>query len=218
MTETPPFAPAPGVCPKCGGLRRWAFGDYKACVCPEGVAARKPGPAIQLGFPQKEIGRGATFSPCRTWRYELWNCWDPKAPILGYVGCNPSDADELKWDLTARKFDGFARRLGFGRWYAANLFALVSTDPSGLHRFKGDPIGPDNDDWLRKIAERCDKIVMCWGATGGVYEDRVEHVVGMLEHFPLFCFGKTRTGHPRHPSRIAYKTPLVPFSSPTEAS
>ena len=162
--------------------------------------------------------RGATFSPCRTWRYELSSCWDPAGPIVGYIGCNPSKADETQWDLTARKFEGFAKQFGFGRWYAANLFGLVSTDPSGLSTFDGDPVGPDNDEWLRRIAQRSEKVVLCWGATGGVYEERVQHVLGMLDHMPLWCFGKTRSGHPRHPSRIAYSTPLVPYSSKLEAT
>lgn len=156
--------------------------------------------------------RRATFSPCRTWRYELSNSWDSEAPILGYVGCNPSKASESAWDLTARKFDGFAQRLGFGRWYAANLFALVSTDPTGLRTFDGDPVGPDNDDWIRTIAQRCGKVILCWGGTGGVYEERAQHVLGMLDHIPLWCFGKTRGGHPRHPSRIAYSTPVVRYT------
>ncbi len=165
-------------------------------------------------FPQKELGRGATFSPCMTWRYELWNCWNPKGDILGYIGCNPSKADGVDtWDLTARKFDGFARRLGFGRWYAGNLFGLVSTDPAGLRSAEGDAVGPCNDAWIREIAERCDKVVLCWGAPGGVFRERVQHVVGMIDHLSLWCFGLTNSGHPRHPSRLAYSTELVPFRS-----
>ncbi len=157
--------------------------------------------------------RHAEFSPCRTWRYGLSRCWAPKAPIIGYIGCNPSKASETEWDLTARKFEGFAKRLGFGRWCAANLFALVNTDPSGLDTFDGDPVGPDNDEWIRTIAQCSEKLVLCWGATGGVYEERVRHVLGILDHYDLWCFGKTKSGHPRHPSRIAYNTPLVPWET-----
>ncbi len=155
--------------------------------------------------------RGAVFSPCQTWRYELSNTWDRADLTLGFIGCNPSKASATAWDPTARKFDGFTRRLGFGGWYAANLFALVSTNPKGLSTFEGDPVGPETDERLRATANRCDMVIVCWGRPGGVYTARVEHVVGMLEHLSLWCFGKTKDGHPRHPSRIAYSTPLVPY-------
>ena len=160
---------------------------------------------------------GATFSGCGTWRYTLWNRWDRHAPQLGYVGCNPSDAGteeadgSLRWDHTARKFDGFARRHEYGGWCAANLFALVSTDPAGLRSFDGDPVGPEGDAAILRLSTECDDIVLCWGAIGGVFRARAEHVVGMLAGASLWCFGLTRAGHPVHPSRLPYATPLVPF-------
>ena len=158
--------------------------------------------------------RGATFSPCGTWRYRLWNHWGDTGRVLGYVGCNPSKAGSrgrdgaMRWDLTASKFDGFARRLGYGGWYATNLFGLVSTDPAGLRSFEGDPIGPENDEWIRAVANACERIVLCWGATGGVFAERAQHVIGMLAGASLWCLGRTKGGHPRHPSRLVYKTEL----------
>lgn len=162
---------------------------------------------------------GATFSPCGTWRYRLWNRWEDTGRVLGFVGCNPSKAGSLKldgtmrWDLTARKFDGFAARLGFGGWYAVNLFGLVSTNPAGLRSFDGDPVGPDNDAWVRAVAIACDRVVLCWGATGGVFAERVEHVLGVLAGCSLWCFGRTKDGHPRHPSRLPYATALEPWEA-----
>ena len=152
--------------------------------------------------------RGAIFSPCRTWRYQIWNCWDRKLSLLGYIGCNPSVADESTWDLTAQKFDGFAKRNGFGGWYAANLFGLVSTDPEGLAGVE-DPVGPGNDEAIKDVCEKMNRVVICWGAPGGVFHDRVAHVLGVVGELPLWCFGKTKDGYPRHPSRIPYSTKIV---------
>lgn len=165
-------------------------------------------------FERLQEPTGAVFSPCGTWRYLLWNVWDETEPLLAYVGCNPSKADGRgRWDLTARKFEGFARRLGYGGWYAGNLFGLVSTDPKRLRTFDGDPIGPDNDDHLRRLGTACTHVVPCWGGTGGAFVDRVASVEGIFQSLrvPLWCFGRTVCGHPRHPSRLAYHRPLIPY-------
>ncbi|QUY40546.1 DUF1643 domain-containing protein [Acaryochloris marina] len=45
---------------------------------------------------------GAAFSPCRTWRYQLWRRWND-APLLILMGLNPSKADESHNDPTGRK-------------------------------------------------------------------------------------------------------------------
>jgi len=141
------------------------------------------------------------------------HAWNPDLPVAGYIGCNPSTAggsDRAWWDPTARKFDGFAQRLGFGGWIAGNLFGLVSTLPGALSHHP-DPVGEGNDAAIRTVAVACDRIIVCWGTPGGAFAERVAAVLDLLAPRPLWCLGTTVGGHPRHPSRLGYDASLVPF-------
>jgi len=73
----------------------------------------------------------ARFSPCSTWRYSLTRKWNA-LPLLGFIGLNPSTADETEDDPTIRRCIGFARDWGFGGIVMLNLFAYRSTDPRQL--------------------------------------------------------------------------------------
>ncbi len=86
---------------------------------------------------------GATFSPCRRYRYALWREWDETKPTVIFCGLNPSTADETQDDPTIRRELDFARRWGFGRLVKVNAYAWRSTDPKGLWSVE-DPRGVDN--------------------------------------------------------------------------
>lgn len=63
-------------------------------------------------FPRLEVNKGATFSPCRTYRYDLWRKWSDTNPPLVVIGLNPSTADERRDDPTIRRCISFARKWG----------------------------------------------------------------------------------------------------------
>ena len=86
---------------------------------------------------------GATFSPCRTWRYSLWRIWQPGKPYVVFIGLNPSTATEVEDDPTIRRCIRYAQDWDYGGLYMLNVFALRSTDPKALYRHS-DPKGPDN--------------------------------------------------------------------------
>ena len=48
-------------------------------------------------FPESS---GATFSPCRRYRYTLWRQWDERPPAT-FIMLNPSTADETRDDWPA---------------------------------------------------------------------------------------------------------------------
>src|SRR5687768_16866498 len=106
--------------------------------------------------------RGARFSACRTYRFELWRIWDEDGPKLNVIGLNPSTADENLDDPTIRRCIGFARDWGFGGLVMTNLFAYRSTDPKGLAAVD-DPVGPNNDYHL-EIAACSGTPLAAWGA------------------------------------------------------
>jgi len=164
-------------------------------------------PALPLLAGTPQVRRTATLSGCRRYRYSLSRCWDSALPTVLFVGLNPSTADALRDDPTVRRCVGFARDWGFGAMTLANLFALRSTDPAQLWT-ANDPVGPDNDDWISQLVESAAKVVAAWGAHGGL-NDRDRRVLKLLPE--VYCLGRTREGHPRHPLYLARVTELERF-------
>ena len=153
--------------------------------------------------------RGATFSPCRTWRYTLWREWDATLPTIAFVGLNPSTADETKLDPTCTRCVGFAKRFSFGRYVMLNLFAFRSTDPKGLRRVP-DAVGPENDVYIKQEVERAQCVVVAWGAhSHPMMKSRAEHVLSLIPN-PK-CLGTTKGGSPRHPLYVPGNTKLVEY-------
>jgi len=147
-----------------------------------------------------------TRPPISPWRIQPW--WRPAV----FCMLNPSTADATLDDPTIRRCRGFAERndSAFNGIVVVNLYALRSTDPRALWNH-ADPIGPENDRWLRDVAA-CSEVVCAWGANAR--EDRVRQVVEILRAAgaSLLCLGQTKDGHPRHPLYVRSDHPLVPWS------
>lgn len=151
----------------------------------------------------------AKFSPCRTWRYALYRGWDYFNILRGnvaFIGLNPSTADETKDDPTVRRCVNYAKVWGYGGMLMLNIFAFRATDPKEM-KASLDPIGPENEKFLRLYHELAALTVACWG-THGAYLSRGAEVVNMLDH--LACFGITKAGHPKHP--LYLRADLTPQS------
>jgi hypothetical protein len=134
------------------------------------------------------------------------------APMLTLIGANPSVAGAATNDRTVTKLLGFAGRAGAGGFELLNVDALISTDPKGLTRHP-DPVGPQNDEFLVSFAEHAHRVVVMWGAIPQI-ADRAREVTTALAlaGVPLWCWGTTKDGHPRHPGRaLPYDTPLVRY-------
>ncbi len=152
------------------------------------------------------IYRAADFSPCRTWRYTLRRTWAPLKPRLLMTLLNPSEADETRDDPTNRRGIGFAKLWGFGSLVFCNEFAFRTPSPAEMKR-ADDPVGPENDAWILREAKAADKIVVAWGVHGD-YRGRDAQVLDLLADFELFCFGRTKDGHPKHPLYLRRDTRL----------
>jgi hypothetical protein len=137
----------------------------------------------------------AELSRCGCYRYALRRCWDPSAPLVLFIGLNPSTADATVDDPTSRVCMGYARRWGYGGLLIGNLFALRSTDPAGL-RVVRDPVGPRNDARLRGLQEAAALVVCAWGE-GGAYRARDQEVLARLR--APHCLSRLRSGRPGHP-------------------
>ena len=152
---------------------------------------------------------GATFSECRTWRYQLWRIWNQNKTLMNVIGLNPSTADETKDDPTIRRCIGFAKAWGYSGLYMTNLFAFRATLPSDMKRAV-DPIGPENDRWIRETAEKCGLVVAAWGVHGS-FQKRDAVICEMIPNLHVFRLtAKTRV--PEHPLYLPgdlQSTPLI---------
>ncbi len=141
---------------------------------------------------------GAIIDQTGLYRYLLWREWDAAAPKVGFVLLNPSRADGAIDDPTIRRCIGFARLWGYGGLEVANLFAYRTAKPSEL-RHVFDPVGLENDAYLRSLAQRVDRVVLAWG-NGGTWQGRDRTVLAMFgKSLQLHCLAITQTGQPKHP-------------------
>ncbi len=139
----------------------------------------------------------AVFDASLRYRYTLWRQWDPRGPIVNFIMLNPSTADAMQNDPTVTRCIHYAQKWGFGSLVVTNIFAYRSTDPKALTQVV-DPIGPENNDYLRQIAEQAQQIVLAWG-THGVLAQRHAAVLALLHPLPLSSLAITKDGYPQHP-------------------
>jgi hypothetical protein len=141
------------------------------------------------------VKNSAALSDCRRYRYALWRTWDDTLPRVMFIGLNPSTADEKGDDPTLRRTMDFARRWGFGGVGNGNLFAYRATDPKVMMAAE-DPVGRENDRWLKRLAADAGLVVAAWGNDGG-FRGRSAEVRRLLPD--LHCLKLNASGEPAHP-------------------
>lgn len=152
----------------------------------------------------------ATFDPTGRFRYTLHRRWSTGGGRVCFCLLNPSTADQYVLDPTLTRCLGFARAWGYHAMEVVNIFALRSTDPKRLYR-DADPVGPENDRFIRRAARRADAVVVGWGAHGTLL-DRGHAVTRLLAALTTpTCLGTTKAGHPRHPLYLSAGTRLVDY-------
>lgn len=154
----------------------------------------------------------AVISSCGSYRYLLTRPCEVVRPERGtalFLMLNPSTTDADSDDPTIRRCRSFARAWSCNGMTVANLFALRSTDPAALLA-NGDPIGPDNDTWLRRLAREYGDVVCAWGAHS-MAKARGGQVATIMQSAGarLWCLGTTKHGHPRHPLYVPSDQQLV---------
>ncbi len=164
---------------------------------------------VKIHPPPTDTGRATIFSPCRAYRYTLWREWIGGSGYLQVIGLNPSTADEVQDDPTIRRCINFAKAWGYGALCMTNAFAYRATDPLVM-KAQADPVGPDNDQWLVKIAHDAGLILAAWGVHG-VHRDRHAEVARLLPS-RLRCLGITKDGHPKHPLYLRADVLPQPFT------
>lgn len=138
--------------------------------------------------------KSAVISACGQYRYELWRRW-AEGPHVLFIMLNPSTADGQVDDPTIRRCVSFAKRWGYGALCVANLFAFRSTDPTQMKKVL-DPIGPDNDATLIRLARQAGLVIAAWGSHGS-HLGRSKKVLQMLP--AVKALHLTQGGDPGHP-------------------
>lgn len=157
------------------------------------------------------IRRTAEFSPCRTFRYTLGRYWDTERPQVTFVLLNPSTADAEKDDPTNRRGIQYAIDWGFGSVVFCNLFAFRTPHPKEMKKAE-DPVGPLNDFWILKEAQKAEKVVLAWGASGSFRRRDLEVLTLLREaEIPLWHIWLTQADHPGHILYLAKYLKPKPF-------
>lgn len=150
---------------------------------------REPAPAGPGGVCSPSGSGGAhptgtaVFSPgSPDYRYLLTRRWAP-GPVMTRVMLNPSRADDVSDDATIRRCVAFARAAGCSTITVTNLYAWRTRDPRELQQVV-DPVGPDNDAWIRAAVEAGagGPVVAAWGARAE--PARVQAVLQLLAGCP----------------------------------
>lgn len=164
------------------------------------------------GFP--EARSRASFSRCRRYRYTLVREWDPALGRICFCMLNPSTADERQNDPTVRRAIGYALDRGYGSIEVVNAFALRSTDPAGLKKALGtglDPVGPRNDEAIRRAADRSATVVAAWGSHATLLERDSAVRQLLVGHRSCVALGLTAGGLPKHPLYLRADAPFLPL-------
>lgn len=158
----------------------------------------------------------AGFDQTGRYRYTLGRRWAPGGRRVCFCLLNPSTADARVLDPTLTRCLKFAQRWGFCAMSVVNVFALRSTDPAGLYK-TDDPVGPRNDQTIKRAVSQADRVVVGWGNHGDLL-DRAAAVRALLDgRCEPECFGVTKGGHPKHPLYLRSDAPLMRFPVETAA-
>lgn len=157
----------------------------------------------------------AIISDCGRYRYRLERDGGNGLPTA-VIMVNPSTADADADDATIRKLRGFAERNGWGRLIVGNLFAYRATDVRDLRKI-ADPVGPENDDHLRRIFMDADRVIFAWGPISKqppyhrARWRRVAEIAAEHNHEPLSIGPVAKCGHPKHPLMLPYSSEFLPW-------
>lgn len=155
----------------------------------------------------------AVFSPCKNYRWVLRRIRkDGNYNHVVFCGVNPSKAGAKINDPTIVRLQNFCDLWGYGELSVVNAFGLISSDPKTL-ALVDDPVGNDNDVWVREEFMTADLIVPMWGDTGKV-PPHLRHRFDTIREYiraektPCKVFGLTKHGHPQHPLYLGRNTEL----------
>ncbi|WP_391561251.1 DUF1643 domain-containing protein [Novosphingobium sp.] len=161
----------------------------------------------------------AVMSPCETYRYRLERDFVQTGPTVAVFMVNPSWADAQIDDNTITRLVGFGKRLGWGKLIVGNVFAKRTEDVNQIGK-QSQQVEDENLAHVTQIMRDAQIHIVAWGTLTKLPEYlrekwRLISETAKSEECNLQCFGTVQSGHPRHPGRISYDTPLRQWTEPT---
>lgn len=152
----------------------------------------------------------ARFSGCGRYRYNLTRIWDETKPIAAWCLLNPSTADGDSNDPTTTRVTDFTREWGYGGFILVNAFAWKATEPKDL-RIPRDPVGPENNSFIREAALKAEIMILGWGNPGVLHGRGAWVFHKVLRGIRTHCLGVNENGQPKHPLYVKATTELREF-------
>lgn len=150
--------------------------------------------------------KNAVLDKDRIYRYMLERQWgDSNDNFINFVLLNPSTADEKIDDPTIKACIKFAQNLKFNGMYITNLFAYRTKSPRKLKESR-NPIGNENDKYIKEYAHKSKLVVVAWGNHGNFLNRNSEVLKILSEIKPPHCLAITNQGSPKHPLYIKRDT------------
>lgn len=160
----------------------------------------------------------AYLSPCRQYRYILHRTVSMVGDkTYAYFGINPSVADEHRDDRTLSRLIDFTKSYGGKDLLLGNVFAYRSTDVKALANV-ADPCGPCNNDAIQTIINASDILIACWCNKHKIPRQLHDHITKLTQKLidtvrPLYVFGTTGSGDPKHPLYLPKTTTLTVYQN-----
>ena len=142
------------------------------------------------------------------------------SPTLFVLGINPSTANKEKSDATITKVANFSKQIGFNGFVMLNIYPQRATNPDELHPKVDSKLVAQNEITICSIIPKT-RHPQIWAAWGDSIRkrdylwDTLFNLAKKLEEqfHPIWkhCGTPTKLGHPRHPSRLAYKEKFFEF-------
>ncbi|MCP1161317.1 DUF1643 domain-containing protein [Bacillus infantis] len=154
----------------------------------------------------------AIFSDCEKYRYSLSRKVEGKPGKVTYIMFNPNMRDDIQLGITSNYCFNYTMKLGFGEMEIVNLFALRTKsirDLKNMVKMRRDPIGVENDQYIKRSIEKANMVIVARGSSGG-YLKREKTVLDIIKDSNLYCFGKTKVKKPIYPRR-SMETDLKPY-------
>ncbi|WP_147080001.1 DUF1643 domain-containing protein [Methylobacterium haplocladii] len=169
------------------------------------------------------IQGSAEFSDCGFYRHRLDRWWG-EAPRALVIGANPSRAGADDNDPTiCRLIALLSWRTDIGGFTMMNADDFIATDPADHVRWRDGLditalkfVRGQNLQRIRDVSTTAAVRIVAFGnlLTPGLHRDRVLAALSLDGRHPLFAFGLTDSGAPKHPlarghHRIPNDAPLI---------
>jgi hypothetical protein len=179
-----------------------------------------PGGKTRIPLPADVEGSAIFGGEREQYRYTLQRTWDKSLPTALFVMMNPSTAEPRFDDPSVARCRSFAKAWGYGTLLVGNTFAYRATDQRRLLEVE-DPIGPENDKYLKQMARKASLIVFAYGKPHIKLRARGIAVARMLakatDH-PVYVLKLTADGTPSHPLYLPGNLQPKVWLLPEEAS